>query len=155
MDKFVTRMPSWQTVTYTSTLNRSRKEPQDKNKVKKKPLCESQLQKIGIDLNPSLQNNRRLSIRDEHLLKIFASKPDQPLMPSKENSALSSSSHCSFERFNDIAHPTVDNNQLLFVEKHNLRKYTALEIEAMTLFSIFCKLRLSNIFFTQKNLTKS
>ncbi|XP_039953021.1 uncharacterized protein LOC120769998 [Bactrocera tryoni] len=123
MDKFVTRMPSWQTVTYTSTLNRSRKEPQDKNKVvNKKPLRESQLQKIAIDLSPSLQNNRRLSIRDEHLLKIFASKPDQPLMPSKENSALTSSSHCSFERFNDIAHPTVDNNQLLFVEKHNLRE---------------------------------
>ncbi|XP_014093561.2 microcephalin isoform X1 [Bactrocera oleae] len=115
MNNFVTRMPSWQTVTYTSTLNRSRKEPQNMNKnLKKKPLRESQLQQRGINLSPSLQNNRRLSIRDEHLLKIFASKPDQPLVPSNEDSGLSSSSHCSFDHFN------VDINQLLLVEKHNL-----------------------------------
>lgn len=55
MDKFVTLMPSWQTVTYTSALKRSRKKPQNINKiVKKKPLRESQLQQIGIDLSPPL-----------------------------------------------------------------------------------------------------
>lgn len=90
--------------------------------LKKKPLRESQLQQRGINLSPSLQNNRRLSIRDEHLLKIFASKPDQPLVPSNEDSGLSSSSHCSFDHFN------VDINQLLLVEKHNLCKYTTLKI---------------------------
>uniref|UniRef100_A0A0A1WJW7 Microcephalin n=1 Tax=Zeugodacus cucurbitae TaxID=28588 RepID=A0A0A1WJW7_ZEUCU len=121
MDKFVNRVSTWQTVTYSSTLHRSRKGPQNINKiVKKKPLCENQ-QQGESDLNAPLKNNRRLSIRDEQLLKIFASKPDQPLVPTNEDSGLSSSSHGSFDNCNDIVKPT-DDNKLLLMEKHNLRK---------------------------------
>ncbi|XP_012154800.1 uncharacterized protein LOC101449922 isoform X2 [Ceratitis capitata] len=97
MDKFVKRTPSWQTITYANSLEKSRRKLQLSDpSVKKKPLRESQLQPSATK-ECSLRSSRRLSIRDEHLLKIFASKPDQPLVPLNEDSGLSSSSQSSLD----------------------------------------------------------
>ncbi|XP_053966804.1 uncharacterized protein LOC128868574 [Anastrepha ludens] len=121
MDKFVTRAPTWQTLTYTTALDRSRKNILLKNViVKKKPLQESQLKQSSVEVMSPQRNKRRLSIRDEQLLKIFASRPDQPLVPPNEDSGLSSSSQGSVENFNDVAHGATDENQTWPVKTSNL-----------------------------------
>lgn len=141
MDRFVTRAPTWKTMNYsnvassgygrvsvgakTVTIEKFHKVTGKKAlaALQEKPieLQEGAIEKQQVAFSATTRG-RRISIRDERLLKIFASQPDQPLLDPLASDSGCSSSSDSF-RYSGSKHDRDENTPPVGTEKINLCKF--------------------------------